>query len=41
LAELVGGGLAEVRRQLPEAREWPIEAARVVITDSGRRAIEG
>jgi hypothetical protein len=41
LAELVGGGLAVVRPQLPEAGEWPIEAARVVITGSGRRAIEG
>jgi hypothetical protein len=41
LAELVGGGLAVVHRQPPEAGEWPIEVARVMITDSGRRAIEG
>jgi hypothetical protein len=41
LAELVGGGLAVVHRQPPEAGEWPIEVARVVITDPGRMTIEG
>ena len=41
LAELVGGGLAVVHRQLPKAGEWPIEVACIVLTDVGRRAIEG
>jgi hypothetical protein len=41
LAELVGGGLAVVHRQPPEAGEWPIEAARIMITDAGRRVLEG
>jgi hypothetical protein len=40
LAELVGGGLAVVHRQFSQAGEWPIEVARVVVTDAGRRAIE-
>ena len=41
LAELVGGGLAVVHRQLPKAGEWPIEAARIMITAAGQRALEG
>jgi hypothetical protein len=41
LAELVGGGLAVVHRRPAEAGEWPIEVACVVITGSGRRAIQG
>ena len=41
LAELVGGELAVVQRQPQEAGERSIEAARVMITDSGRKAIEG
>jgi hypothetical protein len=40
LAELVGGGLAVVRRQFSQTGEWPIEVARVMLTDAGRGAIE-
>jgi hypothetical protein len=40
LAELVGGGLAVVHRQSSQAGEWPIEVARVMLTDTGRLAIE-
>jgi hypothetical protein len=31
LAELVAGGLALVHRQTPNAGEWPIEVARIVL----------
>ena len=40
LAELVGGGLVVVRSQAPKAAEWPIEVARITLTDAGRLAIE-
>ena len=41
LAELVGAGLALVHRQTPNAGEWPIEVARIMLTAAGRRALEG
>jgi hypothetical protein len=41
IAGLVDAGLATARRETVEAGERPIEVVRVMITDAGRRAIEG